>query len=192
MHESPRGWAGAFARLPLEAPPAGGWQRMSRALDARRTATPTATPRRRVRAAGWVAVAAVLAVAIVLPWQWPAGTADGPRDHGALATKDAAGVDAAAAVAALQRESALLEVLVAHARDGRVATGSAIEMAAGLEASLAAIDTALARPGLDSARERALWAERVHVLQDLASFEGTRRWLAAHGEQFDGVLVQVN
>ena len=57
---------------------------------------------------------------------------------------------------------------------------------------MAAIDGALAQPGLDPPRAHALWAERVQALQALASFEGTRRWLAVNGEQYDGVLVQVN
>ena len=57
----------------------------------------------------------------------------------------------------------------------------------------AGIDTGhLDAPGLDAARERALWSERVEALQALVGFEGTRRWLAANGEQYDGVLVQVN
>ena len=85
-----------------------------------------------------------------------------------------------------------LETLLAHARDGSMAPGSAAAMGAELEARVAAIDGALAQPGLDPPRAHALWAERVQALQALASFEGTRRWLAVNGEQYDGVLVQVN
>lgn len=53
-------WGGAFAALPMEAPPADGWQRFARALDA---------PSRRTRPARWPAwlamAAAVSAVALV-------------------------------------------------------------------------------------------------------------------------------
>jgi len=58
-NQSPADWSGAFAALPMETPPAGGWQRMQRALDA--------TPARRSRRQWpmWLAAAAIGAVALV-------------------------------------------------------------------------------------------------------------------------------
>ena len=58
-NDSPADWSGAFASLPMETPPAGGWQRMQRALDA--------TPARRTRRQWpmWLAAAAIGAVALV-------------------------------------------------------------------------------------------------------------------------------
>ncbi|MDR0183011.1 hypothetical protein [Lysobacter arvi] len=59
-HNDPTaGWSGAFAALPMEAPPAGGWQRMQRVLD-------HAPPRpRRRHWPVWLAAAAIGAVALV-------------------------------------------------------------------------------------------------------------------------------
>lgn len=187
------GWANALARLPMEAPPADAWARIATSLDA---AAPRESrqPQRARRAAGWLALAAVLALAVAVPWQRDDAP---PADATPLAGTPSPDTDAqdttgTPTLAELQAESAWLETLLAHARDGRVATGSAAAMAAELEARLAAIDDALADPTLDPALAHALWAERVEALQVLASFEGTRRWLAANGEQYDGVLVQVN
>lgn len=181
------GWDEAFARLPGETPPVDAWRRFAASLDAGGR-TRSATPGMNRRAVGgWLALAAVLALVAVVPWQpmpAPDAVPSGTIDPGAPRTTPT--------LAQLHAESALLETLLAHARDGRVASGSAAAMTADLEARLAAIDAALARPGLAPASERALWAERVQALRALASFEGTRRWLAANGEQYDGVLVQVN
>jgi len=58
-NDSPTDWSGAFAALPMETPPDGGWQRMQRALDA--------APARRSRRQWpvWLAAAAIGAVALV-------------------------------------------------------------------------------------------------------------------------------
>lgn len=58
-NEFPADWSGAFAALPMETPPAGGWQRMQRALDA----TPSRQARRQWPM--WLAAAAIGAVALV-------------------------------------------------------------------------------------------------------------------------------
>ena len=198
-NEASAHWHDAFARLPSETPPLDGWQRVAARLDEGVPATasvPRAAARsRRTRPAAWVALAATLVLAIALPRQ---GLQPSAPDA-TLPARDAANAqvagntgDALPTVAELQAESALLETLLSHARDGRVATGSAAAMSAQLESRLAAIDSALATPGLAPAEAHALWNERVEALQALASFEGTRRWLAANGEQYDGVLVQVN
>lgn len=180
-------WAEAFARLPAEAPQGDGWQRLSAALDAQGNAHAPRTrpPGRRWHPAAWLAAAAVAALAIVLPW--PVARDGDPTPPDAIvATREAPDLQA------LYATSARLEVLLAHARDGRVASGSAAAMTAELESRVAAIDAALAQPGLPADRQAALWAERVEALEALVSFEGTRRWLAVNGAHYDGTLVQVN
>ena len=199
-HGAPANWGDAFARMPAESPAPDGWQRVAAKLDADARAgspAPRTSRSQRPRVAGWLALAATLVVAVALPWQDLRESTTGPGAGPAVARREAVLAQARAAeplptLAELHAESALLETLLAHARDGSVATGSAAAMAAELEARVAAIDGALATPGLDAARERALWNERVEALQALVGFEGTRRWLAANGEQYDGVLVQVN
>lgn len=182
------GWGNALARLPAEQPPAGAWQRVAAALDAAHPA-----PRTRRRLAPWLALAATLALAVALPWRQTGTTPDGtPPDRSPASDVSTTGGTGTSTTAALQAESALLETLLAHARDGRVASGSAAAITAELETRLAAIDSALADPALSPGREHALWRERVQALRALASFEGTRRWLAANGEHYDAALVQVN
>lgn len=65
---APQDWNEAFAALPLEAPGADGWQRLTRALDSN-PATPSArmAGRRRTRWPLWLAAAAVVSAAAVLP-----------------------------------------------------------------------------------------------------------------------------
>ncbi len=198
-NEAAAHWGDAFARMPAESPPVDGWQRVAARLGGdvpSREPMPRAAIRsRRMRPAAWLALAATLVVAIAVPWQGlqsPAPVDATPARDGTLAQAADNPGGALPTLAELQAESALLETLLSHARDGRVATGSAAAMSAQLESRLAAIDNALATPGLAPAEAHALWNERVEALQALVTFEGTRRWLAANGEQYDGVLVQVN
>lgn len=175
-------WGTALAQLPAEDPPRDAWQRLSAALDARAPEPRAAA--RLPRPVAWLAMAATLALAVALPWRSMHPAAD--RD---ALPADAAGV---APMEALFRESAQLEALLAHARDGRVSTGTAAAMAAQLDARLAAIDAELALAGLTPARERALWNARVGVLRQLVGFEGARRWLAVNGDAYEGALVRVD
>lgn len=57
---APEDWGQAFAALPLETPPVGGWNRVAAALPARRS-----------RARVWIpaAAAACLALAVAVPWR---------------------------------------------------------------------------------------------------------------------------
>lgn len=179
-------WGTALAQLPAEDPPRDAWQRLSAALGAR-VPEPRAAPRpvaRLPRPAAWLAMAATLALAVALPWRAMQPGAD--RD--ALPS----GTAATAPLEPLLAESAQLEALLAHARDGRVSTGTAAAMAAQLDARLAAIDAELALAGLTPARERALWNARVGVLRQLVGFEGARRWLAVNGDAYEGALVRVD
>lgn len=61
-------WTGAFAALPLQAPPAGGWERLRERL-------PRTTPARRRRWPAWGALAASLALAVAIPLQLRPDTA---------------------------------------------------------------------------------------------------------------------
>ncbi|MGN6512667.1 MAG: hypothetical protein ACTHKZ_03735 [Lysobacteraceae bacterium] len=172
---TPRDWGEAFAALPMDAAPADTWRRVAARLDARPP---------RARWPRWLAAAAVLVLAIALPWRsW--------FEHARLpATAPSAQADPA--LARLQAESAQLEGLLAYARDERVASGSAATLSAQLDARVAAIDAALMQPGLAAARQQALWRERVEALRTLAAFEANRRWLASQGERYDGALVRVD
>jgi hypothetical protein len=180
----PAGWHEAFAALPLEDAPAGGWAAVAQRLDARRRRVPRWLP---------LAAAAALALAIVPAWL-PQPTDEQPA---AKATSPAATARQEAEVGAgaleqLHAESARLEALLQYARDGRMASGSAAMMAAEFDARISAVDAALMRPDLSAAQRTRLWRERVDVLRDFAGFESTRRRLAASGERYDGALVRVD
>jgi hypothetical protein len=171
----PRDWGEAFATLPQERPADDGWARVAAKLDARR----------KPRWTMWLATAAALALAISMPWQWH-------RDHAVPATDTRPVVAGTDALEQLYAESAQLESLLAMARDERVSTGTAAALAGDLDRQLASIDTALMQPGLSRAQQVALWQQRVNALRSVVSFEGTRRWLAAQGERYDGALVSVD
>lgn len=109
---------------------------------------------------------------------------DGPATN--LAVTD----DAATTPDTLQRlrgESARLEALVAWARDDRLSSGAATVMTAELDDRLRLIDAALSRPELAEPERASLWSQRVDALQELATLEGTRRWMAVHGTSLDAV-----
>lgn len=182
------GWHEAFAALPLEDAPAGGWDAVARRLDTRR------------RIPRWLPLAAAAALVLAMVPVWLSLPADAPHSApaNAVAAHEAdAGADvdadaATATIARLQAESARLEALLRYARDGRMASGTAAVMAAEFDARLAAVDAALMQPIADPARRTQLWRERVEVLRASAGFESTRRWLAANGEHYDGALVRVD
>ena len=183
------GWHEAFAALPLEEAPPGGWSAVSRRLDAQRQ-------RRRPRWMLPLATAAALALAAVPVWLQR--QADAPQPASAtppvVATQqqgDARNGEATA-IAQLQAESARLEALLRYARDGRVASGTAAAMAMQFDAQLAAVDAALMQPGLPPAQQSRLWRERVELLRASAGLESTRRWLAAQGRQYQPALVHVD
>ena len=176
-------WQEAFAALPLEEAPADGWGAVARRLDARR---------RRVRRWLPLAAAAALALAVVPTWlpqptrqQPAAGNAQGTSARQQAATRSET-------LEQVHAESARLEALLQYARDGRMASGAAAVMTADFDARITAIDAALVRPGLSSEQRMQLWRERVGMLRDFASFESTRRLLAASGERYDGALVHVD
>ena len=171
----PRDWGEAFAALPLERPANDGWARVAARLEARR----------KPRWPLWLAAAAALVLAVGLPWQWN-------RDHAASVADAQPVVADTDALEQLYAESAQLESLLAMARDERVSSGTAAALAGDLDRQLASIDTALMQPGLGRAQQVALWQQRVDALRSVVSFEGTRRWLAAQGERYDGALVSID
>ncbi|MDH5834646.1 hypothetical protein [Luteimonas kalidii] len=185
-----RDWAQAFAALPPEAPPPGGWQAVTARLDARR----------RPRWPLWLASAAVLMLAIALPWRLqppgreatppsPASPASADRSADRIAPNAQPADDA---LAQLQAESARLESLLAFARDERVSSATAAVLAGQMDDELAAIDAALVQPGLSLDAQRALWQQRVDGLRAMTGFESNRRWLAAQGTRYDAALVAVD
>lgn len=72
-------WNEAFAALPLETPDVGGWDAVSARLEQTRSAT-------RRRWPTWLAVAAVLALAVGLPLRWAAQHTDPAPDNTTLAS----------------------------------------------------------------------------------------------------------
>ena len=178
--QAPRDWRDAFAALPAEAPPAGGWQAIAARLDARRP---------RARWPLWAASAAAVVLAVALPWRLQVpetGTTPPPS----AATGIAATVEDP--FERLYAESAQLESLLAVARDERVSSATAAALSGELESRLASIDVALMQPGLTRDQQLDLWRQRVDSLRTLTGFESNRRWLAAHGAHYDGVLVAVD
>ncbi|MCI4568657.1 hypothetical protein [Lysobacter sp. CFH 32150] len=175
---TPKQWSDAFAALPLEQPATDGWSRVAARLDARK----------RARWPMWLATAAALLLAIALPWRIGQRSTDlaphTPAKPAIVATTDS--------LEQLYAESAQLEALLAMARDERVSSGSAAAMAGDLDRQLASIDAALMQPDLPPARQLALWRDRVEALRAVVGFEGTRRWLAAQGERYDGALALVD
>ncbi|MGJ4728261.1 hypothetical protein [Luteimonas sp. SDU101] len=182
----PRDWREAFAALPEESAPPGGWAALSARLDAR-LPTGASHRRRRARWPMWASGAAALALAIALPWRDPVEPA-GP------AAPDPATIAAAPTdpLEQLQLESAQLEALLSFARDDRVSSATAALLADAYETRLAAIDAALVQPGLSREAQLSLWQQRVEGLRGLSGFESNRRWLAAQGTRYDGALVLVD
>lgn len=175
---APQGWHEAFAALPLEHPAAGGWMRVAARLDARR----------RQRWPAWLATAAALLLAIALPWRM--GQQDAAVEPATPVAQTAPASNES--LQQLHAESAQLEALLAMARDERMSSAAAASVANDLERQLASIDAALMQPDLPRTRQLALWRDRVETLRAVVGFEGTRRWLAAQGERYDGALVRVD
>src|SRR5690606_775606 len=182
----PRDWCDAFAALPPESPPPGGWRALSARLDARAGGSPAVRVRRRWPL--WAASAAALALAIALPWRMSDEMTPSPRPETDVAVATAS-VDP---LEQLYAESAQLESLLAVARVDRVASATAAVLGDVFTDQLAAIDARLARPGLSRDAQLSLWQLRVDGLRTLTGFESNRRWLAAQGGRYDAALVLVD
>ncbi|GIW56854.1 MAG: hypothetical protein KatS3mg126_0070 [Lysobacteraceae bacterium] len=161
----------ALRALPLESPPREVWPEVRRRLG------PAPRPRRG-QGLGWLAaLAAVLALAVLLPWR--SGEQPGPAPAGGQ--RD---------LVALMRESARLEKLIAAAQADPLQSGDSLLLGLALEAQIAAVDAALAEP-VDADRREALWQQRVELLSDYAELQLARRSAAAEGTSFRTTLVSL-
>ncbi len=179
LPERPLDIAEAFARLPLETPERSAWPRLAdrlAAADARR-------PRPRWPFA--LAAAAALVLAIALP---RLQTEDAP---GLTGQPVVAGTDGEATLPSLMQESARLEHVIAAVTNDQAGSASAMVLGLQLEDELQRLDATLSQPGLDAQARLDLWQQRVGLLRDYASLQGTRQVLAADGEQLEGDLVAV-
>lgn len=176
---SPRTWSDAFAALPLERPDTDVFATIASQLPTR---TRSKWPAR-------LAIAAVLALAVIVPLRMLPDAQQATAPTPQVASTQPANTDP---LETLYAQSAQLEGLLALARDDKVATGAALEVGADLDGELARIDAELRDPALTPDRELALWRARVDTLRSAVSFESTRRWLAVHGERYDGALAQVD
>lgn len=179
---APDSWRGAFAALPLEAPPADAWPQLAARVHPVRRAT-----RRPI----WMALAATLALTLALRTFLPLLSPNTGHDTPPAPLVDATSQEDPARLAALQQRSAQLEAWLAQVRDERVATGMAATLSQTLQARLELIDAALSEPSLPASDVEALWRGRVDTLQRLTAFESGQRVLAAQGQLYDGQLVAV-
>jgi hypothetical protein len=125
----------------------------------------------------------------------------GPTPTEAASTaKPAAGTVAPATQAATPIRSAraalcavrAIRGLLAIARDDRVSSGAAVEVAPASITELARIDRTAARTRAVARTPARAVAARVDVLGRSSGFESTRRWLAVHGQRYDGALVRAD
>jgi hypothetical protein len=186
--QAPGTWRDAFAALPLERPDGDAFALVAQRLAAQRADAHRADTRRATRWPRVVALAATLALAVALPLKLLSPT-----------TPDASPIAGTSSPAAatdplqsLYAESAQLETLLSVARDDRVSSAAAAEVAGELDRELDRIDRALMQPGLARGTQLALWQRRVDTLRSAVGFESTRRWLVAHGERYDGALARVD
>ncbi|WP_024867740.1 hypothetical protein [Pseudoxanthomonas suwonensis] len=92
----------------------------------------------------------------------------------------------------LQEESARLERLLGSLAGTQGGDALQLALAASLQAQVAGIDDALARPALDEGARAGLWQQRVEALRELASLAADQRWQALYGGDSSGyALVQV-
>ena len=160
----------AFAAMPLLRPRASAWPQLERELLARRPPRPSAWPR-------WVALAAALALAAVIPLALK-------REAAVVAPQDVVAENAAAQPAPapesadpnadlIERNQALGAWLVAT---GEPFDAASAQLSAELEDMIAMVDMELS-DAPDAARARALWEQRLLLLNELASVrsEGVMR-----------------
>lgn len=153
--------------LPDPAPPQGLWSAIAENLDTAGRDEPTRDPRPALLAGAWLpaAVAASLLVAVlVMLIASPLGTApDRSTDRS----------EAPSALAQARSESAGLEKLLRHQRDG-VLDASSVESLAWMETELGWLDLQLA----DSPADTGLWQQRVELLEQMAQQYERNSWQA--------------
>lgn len=138
-----------LAALPLETPSAAAWPAIRKQMQQR--CEPVRAPRR--PSPWWLALAAVLAMAAILPGlQRPALR---PADLGSEATP---------ALADLMQRSRLLENEIRELRAEAPLAATQFEWESAVENDLALVDVGLAAQG---GRPEQLWRERVRLLEEL-------------------------
>jgi len=139
-----------LAALPLESPPATTWSALREKLQQQPApvrAAPRATP-------WWLALAAVLAAAAIVPGLQQS-TAPGRADPNVAAPE----------LISLMRRSRLLESEIRELRAGAPALAETqFEWESAIENDLALVDVGLAARG---GRSETLWRERVRLLEEL-------------------------
>jgi len=173
--------ATALNALPLESPERSAWP-----VLAARLAEQQRQVRRRSRWPYAAAAAALLALAL-LP-RGGALTGDGaPVAH--VPSSPTNLQVSGTRLAALMRQSAQLERLVAAANDDGASSGSTTALSLQMEDSLQRLDASLNNSALTGPQQLALWQQRVNLLQQMASLETSRHYYAAEGRGFDIALV---
>lgn len=161
----------ALRRLPMAEPLPGGWARMQQSL---RAETPV---RRRAPHPAWWALAASLVFATALPSLL--------RPPAVPALTDAAPLNLPSAdpgnprLALLQRESALLDQLVAQQLDASAQQADWAALSLQVVERVQWIDSVLGQPGHSEAAQLALWSERVLLLRQLANPQQAPGWRSA-------------
>ena len=112
-----------------------------------------------------------------------------PSDFIAVASTMAGVSSEPADLETLMAESAQLEALLATVSRDEIGSANTLLLGMELEDRIARVDSTLASPDLSPAERAALWQERVAILRDYASLQGTAQWVAVQGGQHDGALV---
>ncbi|MCB1552770.1 MAG: hypothetical protein KDJ14_03090 [Xanthomonadales bacterium] len=159
-HPAP-GLGDALRALPQVDPPAGGWARLRADLASER-------PARRLPHPAWWALAASFLLAAALPhWRGESpGTTPGTRGADTVAQP---AVDAEAErLLALQRESALLDLLVTQRLNSGIQRADFAAVSSQVIERVQWIDTVLSDPATTSpTAQYALWSQRVLLLRQL-------------------------
>lgn len=163
--------AEALRRLPMAQPLPGGWARLQHSLRAE------APVRRRAPHPAWWALAASLLLATALPSLLRPPVAPALTD---AAPPNLPSVDPGnPRLALLQRESALLDQLVAQQLDASAQQADWAALSLQVVERVQWIDSVLSQPGHSEAAQFALWSERVLLLRQLANPQPAPGWRSA-------------
>lgn len=171
----------ALQALPLELPERSAWPLLSARIAQQRA--------RQQRSRRWltaVATAALLALALL-----PRGghLASDNASSAQTTTPATKAQQASASLAALMRESAQLERLLAAANDDGASSASTAALGLQMEDALQHLDSSLDSAGLTDQQRLELWHQRVNLLRQAASLESSRHYYAAEGRSLDVALV---
>lgn len=170
----------ALRQLPLLSPPRSAWPAIEMKLGRERESVRTRLPR-------WLALAAVIAGAALMPVWLQREQAIEAVPVAADATGD---THDAAALAALMHESMQLEALIQWSRPMQVEAAPSATLAAVIQGRISHLDGLLSRAELDPGARLPLWQERVLRLRQLASLHSTDQMLAARGDAGQDIPLQ--